>query len=216
VSDIFNEIDEDLRADRARRLFQRYGGVIVALAVVAVAAVGGYEAWKWYQARESARVAAVYVAAQAVADGPAGAGRQEALAGFAQVAGDTAVGYRTLARLRAAALKADASDRAGALALWDVVAGDTGADPLLRDLANLQWALHQIDAGDPAAVSARLAPLARADNAWHALADEGLALLAMRQGQTDVARDILKRLSQDVTTPDGVRGRANGLLARLG
>jgi hypothetical protein len=80
----------------------------------------------------------------------------------------------------------------------------------------LQSALHQIDKGDPAAVAAQLQPLAAPDNPWHALAEEAQALLDLRQGRTDAARDTLKRLTQDITAPDGVRARANGLLARLG
>jgi hypothetical protein len=65
-------------------------------------------------------------------------------------------------------------------------------------------------------VASRLKQLDQADNPYHPLAEEGLALLALRQGHADAARDILKRLSQDPTAPDGVRGRANGLLTRLG
>ncbi len=96
------------------------------------------------------------------------------------------------------------------------VAADRAADPLLRDLATLQWVTHQIDSGDPARLEARLAPLTGADNPLRALAAEAQALLAIRQGRTDAARDILKRLAEDVTAPDGVRARANGLLAQLG
>jgi hypothetical protein len=216
LSDIFDEVSEDLRAERTRKLLQKYGGVLVALLVLIVAGVGGREAWKYYQSRETARMAQAFIAAMRIADSPAAADRQAALPGFALVAQEGGPGYRSLARLRAAALKADAGDKAGALALWDEVAGDREADPLLRDVANLQWALHQIDSGDPGAVERRLAPLANPDNTFHALAEEGQALLALRQGKNDAARDTLKRLAQDVTAPDGVRGRANGLLARLG
>ena len=46
------------------------------------------------------------------------------------------------------------------------------------------------------------------------MAEEAQALLDLRQGHNDAARDTLKRLAQDVTAPDGVRGRANGLLRR--
>jgi hypothetical protein len=125
-------------------------------------------------------------------------------------------GYRTLARLQSAALKARAGDLSGAAQLWDSVAGDSSADPLLRDLASLLWAQHQIDTGDPALLEARLRPLAAPDNAWKSLAQEQLAVLDLRQGKTDAAKDTLRKLAQDVTAPDGVRGRAAGMLAHLG
>lgn len=215
MSDIFDEVDEDLRAERARKLMTRYGGVLVAAAVCVVVAVGGWKAWQAHTARETARVAEIYLSAMRAADGPV-AGRQVALADFMAVIGEGGAGYRSLARLRVAAIKADSGDKPGAMALWDQVAGDGAADPLLRDLANLTWAESQIDAGDPAVVAARLRPLASPDNAWHALAEEAQALLDLRQGKKDAARDAFKRLAQDVSAPDGVRGRANGLLSRLG
>ena len=216
VSDIFDEVDEELRAERAKKLLQRYAGLIVGAAVLLVAAVGAWKAMQWYQARETARVADAYLAAMREADGPGAPEHAAALAGFAQVAGQGLPGYRTLARLRAAALKADTGDLPTALALWNDVAADNSADRLLRDLASLEWAQHQIDSGDPALVAARLAPLATPENPWHALAEEAQAMLSLRQGKTAEARDTLKRLAQDVTATEGVRRRANGLLAELG
>ncbi len=215
MPDIFDEVEEDLRAERARRFFSRYGGLLIALVVVAVAATAGFEVWRNYHSRDVARISDQYVAAMRAADTArpdnAALGLQ-----FEHVAVEAGPGYRTLARLRLAALKADAGDLPGASALWDQVAADGSADTLLRDLANLQWALHHVDSGDPALVDARLRPLAAPENAWHALAEEAQAMLALRQGKPDAARDTLKQLAQDAKAPDGVRGRANGLLARLG
>lgn len=215
VPDIFDEVAEDLRAERNRNLLKRYGGLLIAAAVLVIAGVGAYEGWRRYSTGEADKQAAIFLDAQRLADGPA-AGRQSALPAFIQLSQDGAAGYRSLSRLRGAAVKADASDLPGALLLWDQVAADSGADAILRDFANLQWALHQIDAGDPALVSARLLPLTGDGSAWKSLAQEGQAMLALRQGQTDVARDTLKRLSADTTAPDGVRGRAGGLLQQLG
>jgi hypothetical protein len=186
------------------------------VAVVIVAVVAGFQAWRWYEARERARVASLYIAAMHDADEQASADHRAALAGLAKVSAEGMPGYTTLARLRAAALKFDAGDKDGALRLWDDVANDGSADPLLRGLANLEWAMHEVDTGDPAQVAARLQPLAEPDNPWHALAQEQQALLALRQGQTAAARDTLKKLADDVTAPQGVRGRAGGLLAKLG
>jgi len=215
VPDIFDEVSEDLRAERAQQMLKKYGGLLVAAAVVVLAATAAFQGWRWYQARETARVATTYIAALRAADRPAGAERDAARPMLDQVIAEGDSGYRTLARLREAALKADGGDLPGALALYNQVATDPGADPLLRDIATLHWATRQIDNGDPAALQARLAPLAGPDHALRGLAAEAQALLAIRQGKPDAARDILKRLSQDVTAPDGVRGRANGLLAQL-
>ena len=215
MPDIFDEVDEDLRAERARKFLIRYAGVFVAATLLVIAGAAGFEVWKYYQSRSTARVADEYVAAMRTASGVQ-ASRAAAIPAFAHVADEGGAGYRTLARLQEAALKADSGDLPGALQLWDQVAGDGSADRLLRDLASLEWALHQIDNGDPAQVEARLKPLAAPENRWHALAEEAQAMLDMRVGKRDAARDVLKQLIQDAGAPDGVRGRANGLLVRLG
>jgi hypothetical protein len=216
VSDIFAEIDEELRADRAQQVLRKYGGVLIGAALVVIAAVGGWQAWKAHQASEARRLGGIFLQALDGAAGPAGAARDKAVLELAQVVKEGSPGYRTLARLREAALRFDAGDKDTALALWDQAAADSAADPLLRGLASLMWVWHQIDTGPPDALRARLAPLAAADNAWHPLAQEAQALLDIREGRKDAARALLKQLSQDSTAPDGVRGRASGLLAQLG
>jgi hypothetical protein len=218
VVDIFDEIEEELRAEKAQRLLKRYAGLILTVAILIIAVVGAWQGWRWYQARQDVRAATEYIATITALDaaGPNAAGRQATLSGFEHVAAESPEGYRILARLHAAALKADAGDIPGAAALWDQVAGDSAADPLLRDLASLMWASHQIDQGDPARVAARLKPLAEPGNAWRPMAREQLALLDLRQGHTEEARTALRKLSQDVTAPAGVRGRSAALLARMG
>jgi len=215
LPDIFDEVEEDLRADRARRLLRRYGGLLLVAVVCVLLGVGAFQGWRGWRARETSRIANDFLAAMTIADG-AEVARQGAAPGFEKVAIDANAGYTTLARLRLAALKADSGDMPDALALWDSVSRDTSADLLLRDLATLRWAMHQIDRGDPATIDARLRPLLTQSNPWHALAQEGEALLALRRGDDTAARESLKRLAQDATAPDGVRGRANGLLSRLG
>jgi hypothetical protein len=216
VPDIFDEVAEDLRAERTKRFFAKFGVYIVAGILLVVGAVGGFEAWQTYQSRGSAAVSDKFLANMRIADGPV-SDRASAIPGFEAVAAEAGPGYRTLARLRAAALLADKGDVAGASAQWDQVANDNEADPLLRGLANLQWALHHVDIdADALAVAGRLEPLTLPNSPWRAFAQEAQAALDMKQGKQDAARNILKQLTQDTTAPDGVRGRANGLLARLG
>ena len=217
--DIFDEIDEELRADRAKAMLQRYAGVIIAVALLVVAATAGWQAWRWWQAKQDLIAAQNFLAAMTIADNPGAdaATRKQAITDFNAISASApADGYRTLARLRAAALAVQTGDMPGALALWNDIATDSSADPLLRDLATLLWTQHQIDSGDPSLLAARLKPLAAPDNPWRPLAEEQLALLDLRQGRTEAAKTALTRLAGDATAPAGVRGRAADLLARLG
>lgn len=216
--DIFDEVDEELREERAAAFLKQYAGVLIGACVLVVAATSGWKAWTWYQERRDNTAATAYLAAAARTEtaGVAGPNRPEAIAAFEAAAASAPDGYRLLARLRIAALRADSGDLAGASVLWDQIAGDSSADPLLRDLASLIWCLYHADGGDPAVLEGRLQPLAASGAAWRSLALEQLALLDLRRGQTDAARGRLKKLTEDVTAPDGVRGRASALLDRIG
>ena len=57
MPDIFDEVSEDLRAERAQQMLKKYGGLLAAAAVLVLAATGGWQAWKWHESREAARVA---------------------------------------------------------------------------------------------------------------------------------------------------------------
>lgn len=198
-----------------RKWLARYGGLLIAAAVLVVAAAGAWEFWQWNDARQRIAVAEKFFAAMKIADEHPGPGRQAAIPGLVAAEQSGFAGYRTLARLRHAALLAEANNPAGAGALWSAVADNSTADRALRDLASLQWAMGDLDKGSPATLSARLQPLARPDNPWHGMAQEAQALLALREGKTDAARDLLKPLAHDDTAPQGVRERAQGLLTQL-
>jgi hypothetical protein len=214
VPDIFDEVEEDLRAERARKLAQRWGGLAVAVAVAVLAATGGWQAWRWNEARQAAQAAETYLALHRGAERE-GANLANAANGFAALGREAPTGYRTLAKLRAAALKAETGDLPAALALWNEVASDTGADQLYRDLATLLGVSHAIETGDPAQLGARLAPLAAEGNPWRASAREAQALLAIRRGANEEARRILEALVTDQNAPQGVRERAQRVAAGL-
>jgi hypothetical protein len=215
VPDIFDEVEEDLRAERMRRLLKRYGGLLVAAVLLVVAGVGGWQYWQSLQAKRNAAVASQYLSALDAAASEAPAARQSAAAALTAVARSGNAGYAVLAELRAAALDADLGKEKEAAALWAKVAGDSAADPLLRDVAVLQSVLHQIGKAPPAELKARLAPLIGAASPWRPLAEEAQALIDLEQGEKQAARTTLKRLADDVTAPEGVRGRASALLAWL-
>ncbi|HEY8611110.1 MAG TPA: tetratricopeptide repeat protein [Roseomonas sp.] len=214
MPDIFDEVQEDLRAERARQLGMRYGGALATLALVAVIGIAGWQGWRWYQNREAEAAANAFLVVHRETEAQ-GTDLKAAAARFDDIAAKAPDGYRTLARLRAAALKSETGDLPGALAEWDAVANDSDADPLYRDLASLNWVLHGLDSQDPAVLAARITPLAGDASPWRASARELQALIAIRQGNAAEARRILEGLTTDSAAPQALRDRATRVLAQL-
>jgi hypothetical protein len=212
VSDIFTEVDEDLKRERALRLWKQYGNYVIGGAVVIVAATAGYVAWQDYSRKQAEAAAAQYVAAldEAKSGNPAQAGKA-----LTSIAATGRAGYTALARLEEAGIKANTGDLAGAAALYRQVAADAGVDQQLRDAATVLAALDSLDTPNPVDVEKDLAALAAPTSPWRYLAWEIQAAAAVKAGKIDDARKDYSRISDDAQAPAAVRARAAEMLAAL-
>jgi hypothetical protein len=210
VSDIFQEIDEELRRENFAKLWQRYGVYLIGLAVLIVVAVAAVVGWRTYQLRlheaEGERYALALDLARQGKD-------KEATDVFAEVGRQARGGHAMLARLEEAALKSKAGDIKGAIALYDALSADGSVDPAYRDLARLMAAQDELKDGDPQAVIARLAPLTSTTNPWHPTALELTALAQLKAGNVTEARAVYQRIADDLQAPQGLRARAAEILA---
>jgi hypothetical protein len=212
MSDIFNEIEEDIRRERMARLWKRFGPLVVAAAVLIVAGVSGWRAWDWYSAKQAAEAGSRYNAALLLsAEGKP----EEAEAALDALAKDAPSGYSVLARFRAAS-ELSATDKPAAAARFEAIAQDISVPALLRDLARIRSALSLLDTGSPADVASRVEPLATANNGWRHSAREILALAAWKAGNVDDTRRWSEELVVDPETPPGARARGQLLLDLAG
>ena len=98
--DVFREVDEEVRREQLKKLWDRYGIYVVVLAVLVVAAVGAWRGYQWWEAKKAAEAGAAFEAAITLSDGGKHAEAEQA---FAKIAADSTSGYRQLARIREAA-----------------------------------------------------------------------------------------------------------------
>jgi hypothetical protein len=212
MSDIFNEIEEDMRRERMAKLWKRFGPVIVGAAVLIIAGVSGWRAYDWYSAKQAREAGALYSAAlQLSADDK----QSEAEAALEALAKDAPAGYATLARFRAASELA-ATDKPAAAERFEAIAQDISVSSLLRDLARIRAALILVDTGSQADVASRVEPLTAAGNGWRHSAREILALSAWKAGNLDETRRWAEELIVDPETPPGARARGQLLLDLAG
>jgi len=209
VSDIFREVDEEVRREQLKKLWDRYGNYVVAAAILLVAAVAAWRAYMWWEAKKAAETGAAFEAATTLAE----AGKRgEAEAAFAKIAADGTAGYRRLARMREAAEFAQ-SDAKAAIAAYDQIAADRAVGPVLQDLAALRAAALLIDTGALEEAQRRLEPLAANDRTFRHTAREFLVLAAWRAGDTAAAKRWFDLITTDAQTPAATRSRVEMLMA---
>ena len=208
MSDIFREVDEDVRRDKAEEFWKKYQNHILIGALVIVAAAGGYRFW------QNQRLAAAQVAGaqfeQALEQDHSGKGA-EASAALGKIAADAPGGYRMLARLAQAALLSK-SDAKAALAAYEGLAQDASIGPLFQDAARLRGALLRMDQGEAANAKAALEPLAASGGGFRHTAREMLGIIALNAGDLEGAGKWLDMAVSDSEAPSGVRDNAQALL----
>jgi hypothetical protein len=149
VSDIFDEIDEEVRREQFKKLWERYGNLFIALAVLVVIGVGGWQGYDYWRNKQAEQFGAQFTAAADLADKGKHAEAEKA---FAEIAQKGTTGYRALAKLREAA-EIEQRDPKAAVAAWkanDVVAmrkwvkmvhDDPDTPPSLRQRVDILTAL---------------------------------------------------------------------------
>jgi hypothetical protein len=212
LSDIFEEVDEELRRENFAKLWARYGKYVIALAVLIVLATAVVAQWRKYQLHQREAEGARYIAALTLAQQGKDKDAVDALTAVAREAGG---GHAILARLDAAALTARSGDSAGALADYAAIAADGAVDPLYRDVATLLWAELALKDGDPAAIVDKLAPLTEPSNPWHPSALELTGLAQLKSGDKAAARLTFQHVADDLSAPQGLRARATEMIAAL-
>jgi len=213
MTDIFREIDEEVRRDKASKIWEKYQNWIIGLALLIALGAGGWRYWQ-YQNRLAAETAGARFeqAVQLEREGKA----KEAEAAFAEIARGGAAGYRILARMREAAAVAT-RDRAAAIKQFEAIGVDQSLDPLMRDAARLRAAMLKVDAGSPfAVVQTALSPLAAPTNPYRHTARELLALAAMKSNDYAAAAKWLDMLVGDAAAPSNLRQRSLLLQALVG
>ena len=208
MSDIFREVDEEVRREKLNQLWERHSNLIVAVALLIVLGVAGWRGYEWWELRKSAESGSQFEAAVALAE----AGKQaEAQEAFAKIAKDGSSGYRVLARFREGAELAK-TDPAAAARIYGSLAADSGLDRTLRDLATVREGLILVDTAPLAELTGKLEPLTTADRPFRHTARELLALSAWRNGDAAAAKRWLDLIATDAETPAGTRARMEVLM----
>ena len=211
MSDIFREIDEELRRDNLLKLWSRYGRYIIAIAVFALVVAGGFVAWRDHQLSERRAQSTRYAGALTLAREGKEADAVKVFAAIAHEGG----GYAILAAFEEAALLAKSGDREAAVAAYDRIAAASEFDSDLRGLAVLLSVMQRMPEADAQTTIDHLAPLTASGNPWRPSAIELTALARLKLQDKSGALALFKSLADDPATPQSLRARAAEMATAL-
>jgi hypothetical protein len=211
VSELFDEVDEEVRRDQLKKLWDQYSIYIIALALLIIAGVGGWRGYQYLEAKRAAEAGAAFDKASELSEANKHA---EAEAAFADLAAKAPWGYRMLARLRTAAEVAN-RDKPAAAKMFDDIAADGSVGAPERDLARIRAAQLLLETTTYPNMLQRLEPATAAGATFRHTARELLALSAWRANDTAAARQWLDLIANDGESPASLRSRAEALQALL-
>jgi hypothetical protein len=211
VSELFSEVDEDLRREQLKRIWEKYSLLIILVAVLIVGGVGGWRAYSYLEGKKAAEAGAAFDKASELSEQNKPA---EAEAAFTKLAAEAPAGYRTMARLRAAG-EAAKRDPAAAVKLYDEVIADNTVGANEKDLARVRAGTLLVETAAYDALLAKLEPATSATGTYRHSARELLALAAWKAGNAAETRKWVEAISNDNDTPSSIRTRAESLQALL-
>jgi hypothetical protein len=207
VTDIFREVEEDVRRERFEKLWKAYGNYIIAAVALVFLGIGGWQLWDRHVQQERAKVAAAFIGAQRISN------PQAAASAFADIARTAPKGYASVARLSEAGAMMASGQQSSAIDLYKEIAkNDNGAIGMVARL-RAAWALA--DSASRNQLEDLLKPLNRPGSAWRQNAQEVLAYADYRAMDMKSALAKFSALAADPQAPDSTRRRAEAMAAFL-
>jgi hypothetical protein len=211
VSELFDEVDEEVRREQLKKLWDKYSIYIIAAMILIVAAVGGWRGYQYLEAKKAAEAGAAFDKAVELSEANKHA---EAEAAFADLVAKAPFGYRTLSRLRLAAEIAN-RDAPAAAKMYDEIAADRSVGVADQDLARIRAAQLLLESISYPNMKERLEAAAAPGATFRHTARELLALSAWRANDAAATRQWLDMIANDGETPPSLRSRAEALQALL-
>jgi hypothetical protein len=207
VTDIFREVEEDVRRERFEKLWKTYGNYVIAALVLLFAGIAGWQLWQRHEDQERAKVAAAFIAAQRISN------PQAAASAFVDIARTAPKGYASVARLSEAAAMFASGQQASAIDLYKQIAQDDSGPVGMVARLRAAWALA--DSASRTQLEDLLKPLNQPGNAWRENAQEVLAYADYRAMDMKSALARYSALAIDPEAPDSTRRRAEAMAAFL-
>jgi hypothetical protein len=212
VADLFQEIDEELRQDKASKLWSMYGKYIITVVIIVIGSVAGYRFWQHDQIAKGEKASVIYESAMAL-------GSSGDMQGAIKLLSDPEVsetlGYLTLAKMQKANFALKIKDIEGAMLTFQTIKNDDAISSAIRELAHFNYISAGLKAQAGPEEIVELDTLIQGNNPWRFMAKELRVSRALDNGNVTLATTLLSELVDDENTPSRLRGRMTELLKAL-
>lgn len=211
MTDLFEEVEEQLRSDRYRQFARKALPWLLGIAAAALLATLGYWAFDSWRTNQVSKASEQYVSAM---ESFARGDRDKARGLWTEISKSQAGAYKALSLMHLAAFELDQKKTAEAVKLLDEAA-KAASDPIVGDAARLKSALALLDTAPLKELEGRLKPLTEEGHPYRVQAREALAFAKLKAGDTAGARGEFVLISQSLDAAQGAQARAQAAISLI-
>lgn len=206
---LFEEVDEELRNEKFKQLINKYGGLILAVLVLALTVTIGYEKIADWKVRKAEQKNIQYTKAISNTTN-----YEESIVELENIVYTENGVYKDIAQLQIANLLLDNNQIEKGIKVLDKIRQDASVSDKIREIATIKLATYKIDTSSLEEIKSLLEPIANRGSAWSPMAKELLAMSAIYNKDYTTAKKIYNDLLTNEIS-DEFKSRVNDMLASI-
>lgn len=212
LTDAFiQEVDEDVKNDNLKVLWNRYGLLIIAFVVLAVSAAISFDQIKNWKIAQNQRHTEEYMtAAQLQAENP-----DNTIAALQQVSQKNQGIFSDFARLQIANVLLNQDKIDEATAALESIVNDKQVNSEVQHIALVKLATYKLDTMDRASFEKLVQPLITENTSWAPIAQDLLAMSAIKNGDITTARTIYENILKIEDLPENFKVKVQDMLSSI-
>lgn len=204
------EVDEDVKNDNLKELWNRYGLFVIAVVVLAVSAAVSFDKLQAWQMLRNQNRTEAYMTATKLQDNA-----EETIAALQKISQDNQGIFSDFAKLQIANVLLEENKQEEALAALEKLAGEKQVNSEVKNIALVKLATYRVDTASYDELKELLQPVLVEGNSWMPLAQDLLAMSAIKSGDLENARSIYENILKIKDLPEDFRAKIQDMLSSI-
>lgn len=204
------EVDEDVKNDNFKVLWNKYGAYIVAFVVIAVTAAVCFDRIKTWKIEQNQIKTENYMAAAQLRENP-----DETIAALQKINTESKGILSDFAKLQIANVLLIQEKNDEALATLQSLVDEKNTDSSVKNIALIKLASYKVDTMSRDELEKLLQPMLQENSSWTPIAKDLIAISAIRNGDIEDAKQIYADILKTKDLPEGFKAKIQDMLSSI-
>ena len=205
------EVDEDVKNDDFKVLWNKYGTYIVAFVVIVVTVAVCFDRIKVWKAEQNKIKKENYMAAAQLKENP-----DDTIVALQKISTQGNGILADFAKLQIANVLLIQEKNDEALTMLQEISNDNNVDGSVKNIALIKLASYKVDTMSTAEVEDLLQPVLNENSSWTPIAKDLLAISAIREGNIEKAKQLYNEILKIKDLPEGFKTKIQDMLTSIG